>query len=160
LYYVEGGNFWVNTTGKVTGNGVTIYHNGSNATALLNEDYGLNVGICMCLSNNNYTFTPPTSGPYAGISFFQGPNCTGEAFYDFWGSGSLNCGIQYFPNSTLRCWSVTNGIINCNELVSKDFKLTGTHEIYGTSQNGGFSKLTWNSSRASNRPATNVFLTE
>jgi Flp pilus assembly protein TadG len=161
LYYIEHGNFWINTTGTVTGNGVTIYHNGSDSTAQLMASYGLDVGICLCVSNNNYTFTPPTSGSYAGISFFQSPNYTGEAFYDFWGSGSLNAGIQYFPSSTLRCWAASpGGVINCNELVTMDFKLAGTHEIYGNSYNGGFSKLTWNASRASYRPPTNVFLAE
>jgi hypothetical protein len=161
LYYIEHGNLWINTTGTVTGNGVTIYHNGSDSTAQLMQSYGLNVGICLCLTNNNYTFTPPTSGAYAGISFFQSPNYTGEAFYDFWGTGSLNVGLQYFPSSTLRCWAASpGGVINCNELVTKDFKLLGSHEIYGNAYNSGFSKVTWNATRASNRPPTNVFLAE
>jgi hypothetical protein len=160
MYYVEGGNFWINTTGTVTGNNVTVFHNGSNSSAEMAANYSLNVGICLCPTDNNYTFTAPTSGPYAGISFFQGQNCTGEAFYDFWGSGQLNVGTQYFPNSTLRCWSVTTGVINCNELVTKDFKLLGTHEIYGNSENGGFSKLQWNASRATNRPAVSVYMVE
>jgi Flp pilus assembly protein TadG len=160
LYYIEGGNCWINTPGTVTGNKVTLYHNGPNASAQMNTSYGLDVGFCFCPTNNNYTFTPPTSGPYAGMSLFHGPNVTSEAFYDFWGTGTINAGIQYFPNSTLRCWSKSNGVINCNELVAKDFKLTGTHEIYGTSQNGGFSNLTWNATRAANRPATSVFLAE
>lgn len=160
LYYVQGGNVWINTTGTVTGNNVTIFHNGSNSNAQLMTGYGLNVGICLCPTDNNYTFTAPTTGPYAGISFFQGANCTGEAFYDFWGTGQLNVGTQYFSNSTLRCWSVSNGTINCNELVAKDFKLTGTHEIYGNSENSGFSKVTWNASRATYRPATSVYMVE
>jgi Flp pilus assembly protein TadG len=161
LYYVEHGNFWVNTTGTVTGDGVTIYHNGSDNTALLAKDFGLNVGICLCLTDSNYTLNPPTTGPYAGISLFHSPDYTGQAFYDFWGSASLNVGIQYFPASTLRCWSATHGgTINCNELVANHFKLTGPHDIYGEIFNHGFSKLTWNASRAANRPPTNVFLAE
>ena len=160
MYYISGGNFWINTTGTVTGNNVTIFHNGSNASAQLASDYGLNVGIALCPTDNNYTFTAPTTGPYAGISFYQGANCTGEAFYDFWGAGQLNVGTQYFPNSTLRCWSVSNGVINCNELVTKDFKLTGTHEIYGNTENGGFSKVTWNASRTTTRPAVSVYMVE
>jgi hypothetical protein len=161
LYYIEGGNCWINTSGSVTGNGVTLYHNGPSTSAKLYSAYGLNVGFCFCLSNNNYSITAPTTGPYAGISLFQGPNCTAEAFYDFWGTGALNVGIQYFPQSTLRAWSATpGGVINCNELVSKDFKLTGSHEIYGNTQNGGFSKLTWNATRAPSRPGSGVFLAE
>jgi Flp pilus assembly protein TadG len=160
LYYVEGGNFWINTPGTVTGTGVTVYHNGPNSSARLMTSYGLNVGICLCPTNGSYTFTAPTTGTYAGISLWQSPNCTGEAFYDFWGTGSLNVGIQYFPKSTLRCWSKSSGVINCNELITQDFKLLGTHEIYGTSQNGGFSNLTWNATRASNRPSSGVFLAE
>jgi Flp pilus assembly protein TadG len=161
LYYVDHGNCWINTSGTVTGNGVTIYHNGSDSTAQLAQDYGLNVGICLCPQNNSYTFNPPTSGPYTGMSFFQNRSYTGEAFYDFWGTGNLNVGIQYMPGSLLRCWSANNGgAINCNELVAGTFKLTGTHEIYGTSQNGGFSSLTWNATRATSRPPTSVYLAE
>jgi hypothetical protein len=160
LYYVSGGNFWINTTGTVTGNNVTIFHNGSNSSAQLATGYGLNVGIALCPTDNNYTFTAPTSGPYAGMSFFQGSNCTGEAFYDFWGKGALNVGTQYFPNSTLRVWSASNGVINCNELVTKDFKLTGTHEIYGNLENNGFSKVTWNATRTTTRPAVSVYMVE
>jgi Flp pilus assembly protein TadG len=160
VYYVSGGNFWINTPGTVTGNGVTIYHAGADSSAKLSQSYGLDVGICLCPTDNDYSFTPPTSGPYAGVSFFQSRTTTSEAFYDFWGKGQLNVGLQYFPNNTLRCWSKSNGVINCNELVTKDFKLTGTHEIYGNTQNGGFSKLTWNASRAGNRPTTSVYLAE
>lgn len=160
MYYVEGGNCWINTTGTVNGNGVTIFHNGSNSSAQLAANYGLNVGICLCPTDNNYTFTPPTTGPYAGMSFFQGAKCTGEAFYDFWGKGQLNVGTQYFPNSTIRSWAVKTGTINCNELVAKDFKLTGTHEIYGNTQNGGFSKVIWNAARTNTRPPTAVYMVE
>src|SRR5579871_1187107 len=159
LYYVEHGNLWINTPGTVTGNGVTLYHNGSDSSALLSKQYGLDCGIVFCPTNNNYTITPPTSGTYAGISLMQGPNCTGTAFYDFWGTGALVCGAQYFPNSTLRCWSI-NGTINCNQLVAKDFKVVGTHEIYGNSQNGGFSPLTWNASQGTHGPTTNIALVE
>jgi Flp pilus assembly protein TadG len=160
LYYIANGNFWINTSGTVTANGVTIYHHGPGSSAKLKQTYNLTCGIVLCPSNGTYNFTPPTSGPYAGISFFQGPTCTAQAFYDLWGTGSINCGIQYLPNSTLRCWTKSTGTVNCNELVAENFKLTGSHEIYGTSQNGGFSKLNWNATRASNRPATNVVLAE
>ena len=160
LYYIEGGNCWINTPGSVTGNGVTLYHNGPNVNAQLMTSYGLNVAFCLCMTNNNYTINPPTAGPYAGVSLFQSRTTTAEAFYDFWGTGALNVGLQYFPNSTLRCWAKSGGIINCNELACKDFKLTGMHEIYGSSQNGGFSTLTWNATRASNRPLSAVYLAE
>jgi Flp pilus assembly protein TadG len=161
VYYVEHGNFWINTPGTVNGNGVTIFHNGSDSSAKLMSSYDLNCGIVLCPTDNDYTINPPTSGPYAGISLFQGPNCTGEAFYDFWGKGALNVGIQYFADSTLRCWAASHGgTINCNELVTRDFKLRGTHDIFGNTYNGGMSKLTWNASRAKNRPPTSVYLAE
>jgi hypothetical protein len=161
LYYIENGNFWINTPGTVTGNGVTIYHNGTNSTAQLQSSYGLNVGICLCPQDGSYTFTPPSTGAYAGISFFQSRSYSGEAFYDFWGTGNLNVGLQYFPDGTLRAWSANNGgAINCNQLITKDFKLTGIHEIYGSTQNGGFSNLTWNSTRSTTMPPSTVYLAE
>jgi hypothetical protein len=125
------------------------------------SDFGLNVGICLCPTDSNYTFTPPTTGQYAGVSFFHGPSNTAPAWYDFWGSATLTAGLQYFPNSTLRAWSATHGgQINSNEVVTKDYKLIGYHEIYGNSYNGGFSKLNWTASRAANRPPTSVYLAE
>jgi hypothetical protein len=161
MYYIANGNFWINTTGTVNGNGVTIYHAGPNNTALLNQDFNLNVGICLCPTDSDYTFTPPTTGTYAGISFFHGPNNTATAFYDFWGKATLTAGIQYFPSSTLRTWSATHGgQIVCNEVVTKDWKLIGYHDIYGNAYNGGFSKLSWTASRAANRPPTSVYLAE
>ncbi len=159
VYYVENGNFWINTPGTVNAEGVLVYHNGANNTALLKQWYNLDNGIVLCPSNNDYNFTPPSTGTHAGVSFFQGRDCTSTAFYDFWGSGDVNTGIQYFPKSTLRCWA-RNGTINCNELVAKNYKLVGAHELYGNTQNGGFSYLTWNASRATNRPATNIALVE
>lgn len=161
LYYIAHGNFWINTPGTVTGNGVTIFHAGSDQSAQLYQWAGLDVGICLCPSNGNYTFNPPTSGPYAGISFFHSRSYTGEAFYDFWGRGNLYVGLQYFPKGTLRCWSANNGAqIYCNELVTGNFKLTGPHEIYGSQYNGGFSRLVWNAQRAAQRPPTSVYLAE
>ena len=161
LYYIANGNCWINTTGTVTGDGVTLYHAGPNTSAELYTNYGLNVGFCFCLTDNNYSITPPTTGPYAGISLYQGPSCTAEAFYDFWGTGSLNVGMQYFPNSTLRCWAASDGgTINCDELVANDFALKGTHEIYGNTYNNGYSVLTWNASRSSSRPVSSVYLVE
>ncbi len=160
-YVIKGGNFWINTTGTVTANGVTVVHDGGLTTsALAYQDFSITGGIILCPTNSNYTFTPPTSGTYAGISFFQTSNCTAPAMYDFWGTGTLNTGIQYFPKSTLRCWSKSGGTINCNQLVALDFKVSGAHEYYGTSQNNGFSTVTWNASKASNAPPTAVVLVE
>jgi hypothetical protein len=162
-YLVEGGNFWINTTGTVTANGVTIIHNGgvTNTNSQLYQNMSFNAAIALCPSNSSYTFTPPTTGTYAGVSFFQTPNCTTQAIYDFWGTGNINTGIQYFPKSTLRAWSKgSGGAINCNQLVALDFKVSGPHEYYGTTQNGGFSPVTWNASKATNAPSTTVVLVE
>jgi len=161
VYYIQKGNFWINTSGTVTGNGVTIFHAGAASDAKLNSAYGLDVGICLCPTNGTYNFTPPTTGTYAGVSFFQSRSYTGQAFYDLWGTGKINAGLQYLPDGQLRAWTkTTSATINSNELVARKFKLTGTHEIYGNTQNGGFSTLTWNNTRATNKPATSVYLVE
>jgi hypothetical protein len=158
-YFIKQG-LWINTPGTVSGNQVMLYVSGTDS--LVDEQYDdQNVAIWLSPTDGNYTFTAPTSGPYAGLSFFTDPENTGKVWYDFGGTGALTAGIQYYPSSMLRLWTPQGqtGTINSNELVAKDLRLTGRHDIYHRSF-GNFTTVNWNGSRAANRPPTSVYLAE
>jgi hypothetical protein len=158
IYSIKDG-LWINTTGTVTGNEVMLYVSGKDSQ--VRDDFGADVAMWLSPTNGNYTFTPPTSGQYAGLSFFTDSDNTSKVWYDFWGTGSLSTGIQYFPSSMLRLWTPQSqtGTVNSNELVAKDLRLTGKHNIYKGTY-GMFATVNWNASRAANRPPTNVYLAE
>ena len=166
LYYVNGGNLWINTTGTVTGNGVTFYY--TYPGGLSDTDANTHVGgVKICVTDNNYTFTAPTSGTYAGVSLMQDPNTQVRAFIDFWGIGQMNFGAMYFPGNMLRVWSEnnyngqTNPInINANLLVAKDFKVTGPHDWYGNAYNNGWSDVRWHPNLSASSAAKPIVLVE
>ncbi len=61
VYYIQGGSFNIANGCTLTGNGVTIYIDNGGGT--INFEGGTKT-----------TLTPPTSGPYAGLSYFQDRN--------------------------------------------------------------------------------------
>lgn len=62
LYYISGGDFTVGNGATLTGNGVTIFMDNS-AGGSINFEGGTKT-----------TLTPPTSGTYSGMSYFQDRN--------------------------------------------------------------------------------------
>jgi Flp pilus assembly protein TadG len=158
--YSIGKGLWINTPGTVTGNQVMLYVSGM-IGEMDEEGFGAKVAMWLSPTDGNYTFTPPTSGPYAGLSFFTDPGNAGRVWYDLFGTGALTAGIQYYPSSMLRLWTPQGqtGNVISNELVAKDLRLSGKHDIYKIKY-GMFTKVNWKASRAANRPPTNVFLAE
>jgi len=66
--YSIGSGVWINTPGTVTGNQVMLYVSGTDS--LVQEKYNQSVAMWLSPTDGNYAFTAPTSGPYAGLSFF------------------------------------------------------------------------------------------
>lgn len=62
IYYMDGGGFTYNGQGALTGTGVMIYNNPVKGT----QAEGITGTGC-----GSVTLSPPTSGPYQGIVFFQ-----------------------------------------------------------------------------------------
>jgi hypothetical protein len=79
VYIMNGGGFQVSGNASVTGSGVMIYNTGT-ATNLLGDLLGTgpsNVAGAINISGNaSINLTPPTSGPYSGIGFFQDRSLT------------------------------------------------------------------------------------
>ena len=85
IYVISGGNLTINGTATVTGTGVTFYFTN---------------GATISVSGNaSLQLTAPTTGPYAGILFFQDPNDTNPPLLG--GVGNVLSGVLYFPKAPL-----------------------------------------------------------
>ncbi len=155
VYYIDGGDFWINTTGSVTANNVFIYYAGGGTGYS-----GFSFGIAFCPTDKDYVFTSPTSGPYAGVSLMQSSSSSLLALYDIWGVGNLKFDAVYMPGNQLRVWSCDTGHIECDQHVGKSFKTQGAHDIYGNTYNAGFSTVTWQCTAASTPTIKPVALVE
>ena len=66
IYIIDGGGMNVSLNANVTGNGVMFYNAGSNFPSL-----GGSFGSIAFSGNGTFNLTPPTTGVYSGITFFQ-----------------------------------------------------------------------------------------
>ena len=93
-YVLLGGGMSVTGSATLTGGGVTFYNTG-------NSTYPY-APIKMAGSSST-TLTAPTSGPLAGILFFQDRSITDQKLNTFDGSnGAIYTGVLYFPTTPLR----------------------------------------------------------
>jgi Putative Flp pilus-assembly TadE/G-like len=104
IYYVNGsGGMTFNGAGTVVGNGVTIYFTNG---ATINATGGGN--------KLDIQLSPPTSGPYAGVLFYQDPNDTAAPSLGG-DNNSYFSGILYFPKVQLTFFgnnvSYSTGIV-------------------------------------------------
>ena len=90
IYYVDGsGGLTFNGAGTVTGDGVTVYFTNG---ATINATGGGN--------KLDIQLSPPTSGPYAGVLFYQDPSDTAAPSLGG-DNNSFFKGILYFPSVQL-----------------------------------------------------------
>ncbi|MCG3160565.1 MAG: hypothetical protein JMDDDDMK_01634 [Acidobacteria bacterium] len=109
LYIFKGGSaFTISGFPTITGSGVTFYltNNGSGAAASVSLS-----------GTGTYRFSAPTSGPLAGILYFQDPSTSSNSYALSGSSGSYFDGAIYLPQSSLaisgstQTWNYSGGII-------------------------------------------------
>src|SRR5262249_24651740 len=113
IYYMQGGGFSNTGQGNLTGNGVMIYNDG---------------GVINIAGQGIVTLSPPTSGPYTGITMFQ--NRGSAQPVQVVGNGTMNMtGTFYAANAFVQVSG--NGSVNYigSQYVSRDLKLTGNGTI-------------------------------
>jgi hypothetical protein len=95
VYIIEGGGFSVSGTGTVTGSGVVIFNVGSTYPTT-----GGTYGSINLAGSGSFNLTPPTSGTYAGILFFQPSDNTKTISVS--GNSSGMTGAIYAPKAQLN----------------------------------------------------------
>ena len=119
IYVINGGSFNLSggTTFNATG-GVTIVLTGSTAAgyATANISGGANVSI-----------TAPTSGPTAGLAFFQDRNAPSSGTDSFSGGTTQTItGAIYFPHQAVNySGGATAGGSNCTQLIAYTMTFSG-----------------------------------
>jgi len=99
-YVMDGGNFTCHGTPTITGIGVTFYFT--------------NGATFNCSGDDTVQLTAPSSGPYAGILFYQDPNDSAGPSVGG-NTGTFYNGILYFPKAQITFFgnntSIATGIV-------------------------------------------------
>ena len=110
LYYIDGD---LTVHGDITGTGVTFY--------LANGSVKINGAA-------NLVITPPTTGDYAGISFFGGRTNTNSQ--SFTGSGTISLdGFVYFPAADVTYQGNSTSYSQCMRIVANTVTMTGNSDL-------------------------------
>jgi hypothetical protein len=95
VYVIKGGEFMTTSSSRVQGDGVTFF---------LTEGGGYPLKPLSFQSSSILDLSAPTTGPYAGILFYQDPDAGDESIIHRWESNSVHRleGALYFPTQTVR----------------------------------------------------------
>jgi Flp pilus assembly protein TadG len=126
IYYMDGGGFSFTGQGSLNAAGVMIYNDPKS-----NSD---NISIN---GTGSINFSPPTSGPYKGISLWQRRDATNTVYVTGNGGSSMS-GTFYVTGGTLNVTgNGTNDVIG-SQYISYDLTVNG---------NGNFA-VSWNADQA------------
>jgi hypothetical protein len=113
IYYMDGGGFQFSGQGFLTANGVMIYNAPQSNSDTINIS-GL----------GGMSITPPTSGPYTGISIFQARGSTSPVSISGNGGSSIT-GTFYVPSATLSVSGNGTGDVLGSQYISYNLTLNG-----------------------------------
>ena len=119
-YYIAGGGITVSGGASLTGSQVMIYNDPSSSSD------GLVVS-----GGSVLTLTPPTTGPYQGLTFFQARSSDAEA--DISGGSTMSVkGTLYLAGALLNA-SGNSGVMNFgSQYVVKDLTISGSATVQTT----------------------------
>jgi Putative Flp pilus-assembly TadE/G-like len=127
IYYLQAGGFSDTGQGSLLGNGVMLY----------NDNGGGTINIS---GQGQVTISPPTSGPYQGISIFQ--DRSSSAAISVTGNGNTNItGTFYAANALLNIKGNGTGNNIGSQYVSYDLKVTGNGDINITYESSSAPKV-------------------
>jgi putative Flp pilus-assembly TadE/G-like protein len=109
----------INSTGTVTGNGVTIY-NGANSAPV------------SIISPGTVSLTAPTTGNYAGVLIFQDPNNGSPATVEG-GNDPVFQGALYFPNlNSVLTLDDIGSAADYTIVVAGSLDIRGNNNVFGS----------------------------
>jgi Flp pilus assembly protein TadG len=119
IYVIDRGSLSVSGNSSLTGDGVTIVFTSST---------GQNYATASISGGATINLTAPTSGPTAGLAFFQDRNAPSNGSDSFTGGATQNItGAIYFPDQTVTFSGGTSSgnSASCTQLVALKFTFTG-----------------------------------
>jgi Flp pilus assembly protein TadG len=126
-YVLAGGGFSLTSTASTSGSGVMIYNTSD-------PQHPTAAGACASIAltgGGSTDFTPPTSGPYKDVVFWQDPACTVD--FKVAGGGALASGVYYLPGAT---FNFTGGkTLGSAQIIADQFSFGGTANFSITSGN-------------------------
>jgi hypothetical protein len=114
VYYMDGGGFDFSGQGSLTGNGVMIYNGLSNG----------NGGDVSVTGSGAINLTPPTSGAYQGLTFWQDRSSTTTATISGGGNSSI-IGTFYFPGALLNVQGNGGNLNLGSQYISNQLNISG-----------------------------------
>lgn len=117
-YVLAGGGLSFTGTATTTGDGVMVYN-----TSDPQQPTG--AGACDSISltgGGDTNFTPPTSGPYKDVVFWQDPACTVD--FKIGGGGAAASGVYYLPGATFHVNG--NKVLGSAQIIADKFAFSGT----------------------------------
>lgn len=120
IYYVKGGEFSVNGNATLRGSGVTIIlTNDGGDWARVTINGGADVDLAA-----------PTSGPFAGILFYQDRNAGSSGSHTFNGGATMELtGVIYIPRQEIRFSGGNANGGGCTRLIGRLVTFTGNADI-------------------------------
>lgn len=124
IYVLDGGSFTCNGTPTIQGTGVMFYFT--------------NGATYNCAGNDTVNFSAPTSGPYAGILFYQDPACNTSSCGPTIGGnvGSSFQGALYFPKSQVTFYGNAGTSFTVALVVAGSVALSGNPNVTLTGLGG------------------------
>ena len=134
VYIVAGGDFSVNSGAKLTGNGVTIILTNTNGGAFAQANLNGNATIQL---------TAATSGPWAGVLFYQDRNApVSTAVNQINGDASSKFkGVMYFPSQSVQMSGNATIVDSCLQVVAQTVTFIGNFTLPTACTDPSFKKI-------------------
>jgi hypothetical protein len=127
IYFLAGGGLKVTGSADITGSGVVIY-NGPDGSGT--------VGALDLAGSGNVALTPPTSGTYTGVGFFQARGATTAITLEGDASQKLS-GTLYAPSARVTIKGKASSVFTHGQLICDTMSFTGDGSVNVNWSNSG-----------------------
>jgi Flp pilus assembly protein TadG len=135
VYIVAGNDFTVNSGATLTGDGVTI---------ILTSTNGGNYAQADLNGNATIQLTAPTSGPWAGVLFYQDRNAPVSITATNKINGDANSkfkGVIYFPSQSVQMNGNATIVDSCLQVIGQTVTFTGNFTLPNACTDPAFKKI-------------------
>lgn len=133
-YIIDRGTFKINGGATVTGSNVTI---------ILTSSTGSNYAIISINGGATVTLTPPSTGTYAGVTFFQDRRASVGNVNRFNGGSTMNIsGVLYVPNGEIDFTGGNSTTGSCMQIIGRTVTFSGNSKATASCTVSGMSNIT------------------